>query len=143
MDRSLSDSYVADAYDELLSQSEIQGHLNKVNLLAALEAVTVAVISGDSTNVISALKASPLGLKAMIKKGNFSNCIHSKIILKFVTIYYFLDFVTSYLSELQHALDGAEQGFLKLKEVESIVRQVNKVLLFGLLSFYLYYMYCS
>ena len=30
MDRSLSDSYVADAYDELLSQGEIQGHLTKV-----------------------------------------------------------------------------------------------------------------
>lgn len=30
-DRSLSDSYVADAYDELLSQGEIQGHLTKVS----------------------------------------------------------------------------------------------------------------
>lgn len=32
LDRSLSDSYVADAYDEMLSQGEIQGHLTKVLL---------------------------------------------------------------------------------------------------------------
>ena len=29
--QSLNDSYVPDAYDELLTQAEIQGHINNVN----------------------------------------------------------------------------------------------------------------
>ena len=39
----LNDSYVPDAYDQLLTQGEIQEHLNKVNLLIALEMVEEAV----------------------------------------------------------------------------------------------------
>ena len=29
--QSLNDSYIPDAYDELLTQAEIQGHINNVN----------------------------------------------------------------------------------------------------------------
>lgn len=29
--QSLNDSYVADVYDEILTQAEIQGHINSVN----------------------------------------------------------------------------------------------------------------
>ena len=39
----LNDSYVPDAYDERLTQGEIQEHINKVNLLIALEMVEEAV----------------------------------------------------------------------------------------------------
>ncbi|XP_031839391.1 ras GTPase-activating-like protein IQGAP1 [Nomia melanderi] len=40
LNRSLNDSYVPDVYDELLTQAEIQGHLNFVNVQCAVEKVT-------------------------------------------------------------------------------------------------------
>jgi len=105
LDRSLSDSYVADAYDELLSQYEIQGHVNKVNLLAALEDLASAAATGDTDNVLAKLRAPCLALGVQVQG----------------------DRGESYAVELQQALEGADEGFLKLREVERIVKQVNQV----------------
>jgi len=86
--QSLNDSYVADAYDELLTQAEIQGHINyvngkyKINLanyikmvpelvyycdeyisaFCALE-VIVSSVSRNNTELISALRISALPFK--------------------------------------------------------------------------------
>ncbi len=68
-DRSLSDSYVADVYDELLSQGEIQGHLNKVNLLVALEDVSEAARSGDKQRLLRALQHGAVGIQCVVKPG--------------------------------------------------------------------------
>ncbi|XP_029933043.1 ras GTPase-activating-like protein IQGAP1 [Myripristis murdjan] len=46
-----------DVYDELLTQAEIQGNVNKVNLSNALKAAEQALLSGDEDKLCEALKA--------------------------------------------------------------------------------------
>uniref|UniRef100_A0A673BXX8 IQ motif containing GTPase activating protein 1 n=1 Tax=Sphaeramia orbicularis TaxID=375764 RepID=A0A673BXX8_9TELE len=46
-----------DVYDELLTQAEIQGNVNKVNLCNALSAAEQALLSGDEDKLYEALKA--------------------------------------------------------------------------------------
>ncbi|XP_018395983.1 PREDICTED: ras GTPase-activating-like protein IQGAP1 [Cyphomyrmex costatus] len=62
LNKSLNDSYVADEYDELLTQAEIQGHINYVNASCALE-VIVSSLSQDNTEIIAALKVPALSFK--------------------------------------------------------------------------------
>ncbi|XP_015599510.1 ras GTPase-activating-like protein IQGAP1 [Cephus cinctus] len=62
LNRSLNDSYVPDAYDELLTQAEIQGHINNVNVRRAWENV-IRSIELDSESLIMSLKVSTLKLK--------------------------------------------------------------------------------
>ncbi|XP_033839474.1 ras GTPase-activating-like protein IQGAP1 [Periophthalmus magnuspinnatus] len=50
-----------DIYDELLTQAEIQGNVNKVNIATALRAIEGALLSGDENKLFEALKA--LGLR--------------------------------------------------------------------------------
>jgi hypothetical protein len=50
--RSVSDSYMPDAYDELLTRAEVQSHVDKVNLLVSLEAVEDAVVAGDASALV-------------------------------------------------------------------------------------------
>ncbi|XP_059474142.1 ras GTPase-activating-like protein IQGAP1 isoform X2 [Neocloeon triangulifer] len=66
--KSLSDSYTADVYDELLTQAEIQGYINSVNIAVAWNAVLKAVEDGDEGALKSALRAVPLALKAVDDK---------------------------------------------------------------------------
>ncbi|XP_076002971.1 ras GTPase-activating-like protein IQGAP1 isoform X2 [Genypterus blacodes] len=47
----------SDIYDELLTQAEIQGNVNKVNLSNALSAAEQALLSGDENKLYEALKA--------------------------------------------------------------------------------------
>ncbi|XP_075447395.1 ras GTPase-activating-like protein IQGAP2 isoform X4 [Ascaphus truei] len=44
-----------DVYEELLTQAEIQGHINKVNMLQAIERLNAAILSGDSSQTLAAL----------------------------------------------------------------------------------------
>uniref|UniRef100_A0A8C5Q8B6 IQ motif containing GTPase activating protein 2 n=1 Tax=Leptobrachium leishanense TaxID=445787 RepID=A0A8C5Q8B6_9ANUR len=44
-----------DAYEELLTQAEIQGHINKVNMLKAVETINSAVRNLDSAQTLAAL----------------------------------------------------------------------------------------
>ncbi|KAM3877187.1 ras GTPase-activating-like protein IQGAP1 [Diretmus argenteus] len=46
-----------DVYEELLTQAEIQGNVNKVNLTNALSAAEHALLSGDEEKLFEALKA--------------------------------------------------------------------------------------
>ncbi|XP_011692559.1 PREDICTED: ras GTPase-activating-like protein IQGAP1 isoform X1 [Wasmannia auropunctata] len=62
LNKSLNDSYVADEYDELLTQAEIQGHINYVNASCALE-VIVSSLSRDNAEIIAALKVPALSFK--------------------------------------------------------------------------------
>ncbi|XP_056135210.1 ras GTPase-activating-like protein IQGAP1 isoform X2 [Lampris incognitus] len=50
-----------DVYEELLTQAEIQGNVNKVNLRNALSAAEQALLGGDEDKLFDALKA--MGLK--------------------------------------------------------------------------------
>ncbi|KAJ3592857.1 hypothetical protein NHX12_005195, partial [Muraenolepis orangiensis] len=53
-----------DVYEELLTQAEIQGNVNKVNLSNALSAAEQALLSGDEDRLFEALKA--LGLQKLL-----------------------------------------------------------------------------
>ncbi|XP_065336041.1 ras GTPase-activating-like protein IQGAP1 isoform X2 [Cloeon dipterum] len=70
--KSLSDSYTADAYDELLTQAEIQGFINTQNVAVAWIAVMKAVEEKDEAALFAALRADPLSLKAVEE-----NCVSS------------------------------------------------------------------
>lgn len=56
-------SYEHDVYDELLTQAEIQGNIQKVNTSYALDKVSDALLKGDLSLLLQALKSSHLGLK--------------------------------------------------------------------------------
>uniref|UniRef100_A0A8C0RVS7 IQ motif containing GTPase activating protein 2 n=1 Tax=Canis lupus familiaris TaxID=9615 RepID=A0A8C0RVS7_CANLF len=54
-----------DAYEELLTQAEIQGNINKVNRLAAVDHINAAVQEGDPENTLLALKRPEAQLPAV------------------------------------------------------------------------------
>ncbi|XP_050690760.1 ras GTPase-activating-like protein IQGAP1 isoform X2 [Eriocheir sinensis] len=63
INKSRDQDYIPDAYDELLTQAEIQGHINLVNVLCALEKVEDAVRENDSRGLLQALHSPTLALK--------------------------------------------------------------------------------
>ncbi|RUS77832.1 hypothetical protein EGW08_014406 [Elysia chlorotica] len=52
-----------DVYDELLTQAEIQGNINKVNTNLAVKRLNDALLSGDKASLLEALQSPALGLK--------------------------------------------------------------------------------
>ncbi|XP_012270076.1 ras GTPase-activating-like protein IQGAP1 [Orussus abietinus] len=62
LNKSLNESYVPDAYDELLTQAEIQGHINNINVLQSWEAVCRSVKLGTN-ELINSLRLRPLQLE--------------------------------------------------------------------------------
>ncbi|KAL5004093.1 hypothetical protein ScPMuIL_017549 [Solemya velum] len=56
-------TYEMEAYDELLTQAEIQGNINKVNTIQDLNKVNEALCKADKDNLLKLLKSSHLGLK--------------------------------------------------------------------------------
>ncbi|XP_041074214.1 ras GTPase-activating-like protein IQGAP1 [Polyodon spathula] len=54
-----------DVYEELLTQAEIQGNVNKVNLLNSLETVDRALLGGDEAALYDALRSQVLGLRRL------------------------------------------------------------------------------
>ncbi|PBC33394.1 Ras GTPase-activating protein IQGAP1 [Apis cerana cerana] len=65
LNRSLNDSYVPDIYDELLTQVEIQGHINYVNVHCAMEDI-IQSIHSKNNDFMDKLKISTLSLKNII-----------------------------------------------------------------------------
>ncbi|KAF7992470.1 hypothetical protein HCN44_001808 [Aphidius gifuensis] len=62
INRSLNDSYIADAYDELLTQAEIQGHINNINCRCAYDKVLKSLNTGGD-ELLVALKNPNLKLE--------------------------------------------------------------------------------
>ncbi|XP_014671830.1 PREDICTED: ras GTPase-activating-like protein IQGAP1 [Priapulus caudatus] len=60
-------TYEPDVYDELLTQAEMQGFINKSNLEVALEAVSAAVEAEDEDALVRALQNPVLGLREISK----------------------------------------------------------------------------
>ncbi|XP_015122620.1 ras GTPase-activating-like protein IQGAP1 [Diachasma alloeum] len=65
LNRSFNDSYIPDAYDELLTPAEIQGHLNNVNARLAFQSVMNSLDSPDET-LIKHLKSPALELQEIL-----------------------------------------------------------------------------
>ncbi|GFS24828.1 Ras GTPase-activating protein nGAP-like isoform X6, partial [Elysia marginata] len=56
-------TYEHDVYDELLTQAEIQGNINKVNTNLAVKKLNEALLSGDKTALLEMLQSPALGLR--------------------------------------------------------------------------------
>uniref|UniRef100_A0A2K5VLP7 Ras GTPase-activating-like protein IQGAP1 n=1 Tax=Macaca fascicularis TaxID=9541 RepID=A0A2K5VLP7_MACFA len=54
-----------DVYEELLTQAEIQGNVNKVNTFAALANIDLALEQGDALALFKALQSPALGLRGL------------------------------------------------------------------------------
>ncbi|KAL3866731.1 hypothetical protein ACJMK2_044012 [Sinanodonta woodiana] len=52
-----------DVYDEMLTQAEIQGNINKANLTQALDVLTMLLLKADKKQLLECLKSSHLGLR--------------------------------------------------------------------------------
>ncbi|OAD59074.1 Ras GTPase-activating-like protein IQGAP1 [Eufriesea mexicana] len=65
LNRSLNDSYVPDIYDELLTQAEIQGHINYVNVHCTVKNI-IQSVHCKNNNFMDTLKSPILDLKNII-----------------------------------------------------------------------------
>ncbi|KFW87108.1 Ras GTPase-activating-like IQGAP1, partial [Manacus vitellinus] len=57
-----------DVYEELLTQAEIQGNINKVNTHAALSKIDLALERGDALALYEALATPALGLRGLLRE---------------------------------------------------------------------------
>ncbi|XP_009872141.1 PREDICTED: ras GTPase-activating-like protein IQGAP1, partial [Apaloderma vittatum] len=57
-----------DVYEELLTQAEIQGNINKVNTHAAISKIDLALAQGDAFALYEALTTPALGLRGLLQE---------------------------------------------------------------------------
>ncbi|XP_043245091.1 ras GTPase-activating-like protein IQGAP1 [Amphibalanus amphitrite] len=99
--RSLSETFEADVYDELLTQAEIQGHVAAANRSAALGRLHSAVSAADSGRLLAALCSPALGLQGVSPDG-----------------------AAGYLDGLRRATNGHP---LSAEEVQTVISRVNQL----------------
>ena len=92
-----------DAYDELLTQEEIQDHIDKINQLLALERIENCVKSHDVESLNYALNGKHLSLGVTIKTS----------------------LMAKYLKEIETKMKQTE--FLRRVDVESIIVRCNNI----------------
>ena len=61
--QSLSDTFEADVYDELLTQAEIQGHVSAANRTAGLSRLHSAIGARDGIRLLAELTSPCLALR--------------------------------------------------------------------------------
>ncbi|NWI52184.1 IQGA1 protein, partial [Calyptomena viridis] len=59
-----------DVYEELLTQAEIQGNINKVNTHAAISKIDLSLERGDALALYEALTAPALGLRGLLRENS-------------------------------------------------------------------------
>ncbi|NXL38385.1 IQGA1 protein, partial [Glaucidium brasilianum] len=96
-----------DVYEELLTQAEIQGNINKVNTHAALSKIDLALERGDALALYEALETPALGLRGLLRE----NCD-----------WYFKQF----LSDRQQKQEAGITGPLQKEELQSGVDAANR-----------------
>lgn len=125
LNRSFNESYVPDAYDELLSQVEIQGHINQVNVQFALQNVKESVCYDDKS-LISALKDPVLQI-ANISYENVA--IYKEKLVKLIKNSEWEIENYQYLQKiLQEAVNEANIVSLQLIKKEKVLNEVNQAL---------------
>ncbi|NXV48256.1 IQGA1 protein, partial [Uria aalge] len=95
-----------DVYEELLTQAEIQGNINKVNTHAAISKIDLALERGDALALYEALATPSLGLRGLLRE----NCD-----------WYFKQF----LSDRQQKQEAGLTGPLQKEELQSGVDAAN------------------
>ncbi|XP_010010369.1 PREDICTED: ras GTPase-activating-like protein IQGAP1, partial [Nestor notabilis] len=96
-----------DVYEELLTQAEIQGNVNKVNTHAAISKIDLALERGDALALYEALATPALGLRGLLQE----NCD-----------WYFKQF----LSDRQQKREAGLTGPLQKEELQLGVDAANK-----------------
>ncbi|XP_037079650.1 ras GTPase-activating-like protein IQGAP1 [Pollicipes pollicipes] len=99
--RSLSETFEADVYDELLTQAEIQGHIGAANRAAALARLHEALAGGDPAGLWAALAAPCLRLQRVA-----SDCM------------------SDYMEGLRRVTNGHPPS---TEDVQRVIDQVNQV----------------
>uniref|UniRef100_A0A8I5P072 IQ motif containing GTPase activating protein 2 n=1 Tax=Papio anubis TaxID=9555 RepID=A0A8I5P072_PAPAN len=117
-----------DAYEELLTQAEIQGNINKVNRQAAVDHINAVIPEGDPENTLLALKKPEAQLPAvypfaaaMYQNELFNlqkqNAMDSESVSKVL-----------WLDEIQQAIDEANVDEDRAKQWVTLVVDVNQCL---------------
>ncbi|XP_057889453.1 ras GTPase-activating-like protein IQGAP1 isoform X2 [Melospiza georgiana] len=96
-----------DVYEELLTQAEIQGNINKVNTHAAISKIDLALERGDALALYEALATPALGLRGLLQE----NCD-----------WYFKQF----LSDRQQKQEAGLTGPLQKEELQLGVDAANR-----------------
>ncbi|NWU02090.1 IQGA1 protein, partial [Urocynchramus pylzowi] len=96
-----------DVYEELLTQAEIQGNINKVNTHAAISKIDLALERGDALALYEALATPALGLRGLLRE----NCD-----------WYFKQF----LSDRQQKQEAGLTGPLQKEELQLGVDAANR-----------------
>ncbi|NXW51095.1 IQGA1 protein, partial [Nyctiprogne leucopyga] len=96
-----------DVYEELLTQAEIQGNINKVNTHAAISKIDLALERGDALALYEALATPALGLRGLLRE----NCD-----------WYFKQF----LSDRQQKQETGVTGPLQKEELQLGVDAANR-----------------
>uniref|UniRef100_A0A8U8B512 Uncharacterized protein n=1 Tax=Geospiza parvula TaxID=87175 RepID=A0A8U8B512_GEOPR len=96
-----------DVYEELLTQAEIQGNINKVNTHAAISKIDLALEQGDALALYEALATPALGLRGLLQE----NCD-----------WYFKQF----LSDRQQKQEAGLTGPLQKEELQLGVDTANR-----------------
>ncbi|TRZ15275.1 hypothetical protein HGM15179_011795 [Zosterops borbonicus] len=96
-----------DVYEELLTQAEIQGNINKVNTHSAISKIDLALGRGDALAVYEALTTPALGLRGLLRE----NCD-----------WYFKQF----LSDKQRKQEAGLTGPLQKEELQFGVDAANR-----------------
>ncbi|NWV28250.1 IQGA1 protein, partial [Origma solitaria] len=97
-----------DVYEELLTQAEIQGNINKVNTHAAISKIDLALERGDALALYEALATPALGLRGLLQE----NCD-----------WYFKQL----LSDRQQKQEAGLTGALQKEELQLGVDAANRV----------------
>ncbi|OWK52036.1 ras GTPase-activating-like protein IQGAP1 [Lonchura striata] len=118
-----------DVYEELLTQAEIQGNINKVNTHAAISKIDLALERGDALALYEALATPALGLRGLLRE----NCD-----------WYFKQFLsdrqqkqeaglTSPLQkeELQLGVDAANRAAQQFQQRLAAVAKINSAIRMG------------
>uniref|UniRef100_A0A803XRK8 IQ motif containing GTPase activating protein 1 n=1 Tax=Meleagris gallopavo TaxID=9103 RepID=A0A803XRK8_MELGA len=96
-----------DVYEELLTQAEIQGNINKVNTCAAISKIDLALEQGDALALYEALATPALGLRGLLRE----NCD-----------WYFKQF----LSDRQQKQEAGIAGLLQKEDLQLGVDAANR-----------------
>ncbi|NXL20451.1 IQGA1 protein, partial [Setophaga kirtlandii] len=118
-----------DVYEELLTQAEIQGNINKVNTHAAISKIDLALERGDALALYEALATPALGLRGLLRE----NCD-----------WYFKQFLTDrqqkqetgltgplQKEELQLGVDAANRAAQQYQQKLAAVAKINSAIRMG------------
>ncbi|NXQ29970.1 IQGA1 protein, partial [Alaudala cheleensis] len=96
-----------DVYEELLTQAEIQGNINKVNTHAAISKIDLALGQGDALALYEALATPALGLQGLLRE----NCDW---------------YLKQFLSDRQQKQEAGLTGPLQKEELQLGVNAANR-----------------